>query len=91
MKLSNLEHRYFQFSHWHSLCPEAVEVLLRNQAYVLKRIGPADGDEGGKVSLKNRRWTWSKHGGPVGAWEAIKEAAHWFEALPEFLSHLSSI
>ncbi len=72
----------FSFTIGLAICPEAIEVLLRNQAYVLKRIGPEQGAEGGKVSLKNRQWTWSKHGGPVRAWEAIKEAAHWCEALP---------
>ena len=51
---------------------EAIEVLLRTKAYVVKRGG---GDQ--KLEDGARQWTWSKHGGAVKAWALAKEAANW--------------
>lgn len=60
--------------------PEAIEILLRNRAYVVKRVGTEDGAGSGDRSLKGKQYTWSKHGGPMEAWDKAVEAAGWPES-----------
>lgn len=57
--------------------PEAIEVLLRNRCYVVKRFGTDDGYGNAGDSLKGRQITWAKHGGAVVAWEKAKTDANW--------------
>lgn len=45
-----------------------VEVLLRHEAYFIKKMRPDFPGPYGQIS-------WSKHGGPHEAWELVKERA----------------
>lgn len=53
---------------------EAVEVLVRNAAYVVKRIG--GGDEGAPKDCCRGQLNWKKFGGPGPAWEVAKKKAN---------------
>eukprot|EP00435_Cladocopium_sp_Y103_P029053 s1416_g7.t1 len=55
---------------------EAIEVLLRARAFVIKRVASEDGSSSGS-SAAYRQFTWSKHGGPTNSWNVAKEAAGW--------------
>jgi len=48
---------------------EALEVLCKNQAYVIKRQVP------GTPKPTGAQVTWSRHGGPVNAWKEALERA----------------
>ena len=52
---------------------EAIEVLLRHEAYVVKRGG--DGPGADRVRLG--QISWSKYGGPHVAWDEAKLNANW--------------
>lgn len=58
---------------------QAIEVLLKNKAFVVKRIGaPANGEEntdseGGRTG----QITWAKSGGCEASWVKAKTIAKW--------------
>ncbi len=47
---------------------------------MVKRVPHAVSADGS--ALKKGQWTWSKHGGPSNAWEAVKAASHWNGPIP---------
>lgn len=61
--------------------PKAIEVLLRNKAFVIKKVAPSG--EGASVPTPKGQLTWSKFGGVAGAWEVAKEKANWPSDLSE--------
>ena len=53
--------------------PKAIEVLLRNQAFVVKRFGEVDGPA--QDTLKKGQVTWKKFPSVLDAWkEAISRS-----------------
>ena len=56
--------------------PEAVEVLLRARAFVIKRVASEDGASAGSCT-SYRQFSWSKHGGPTNSWNLAKVASGW--------------
>lgn len=55
---------------------EAIEVLMRSKAYVVKRLGSED-MKGVTCPAKGGQFTWKKHGGAVEAWQKATSAARW--------------
>ena len=58
-----------------SRCPasKAIECLLKNKAFVVKKLG-GDGPDNPKA---RGQYTWSKQGGASATWEVAKKAARW--------------
>lgn len=56
--------------------PEAVEVLLRARAFVIKRVASEDGASAGSCT-SYRQFSWSKHGGPTNSWNLAKVSCGW--------------
>ena len=56
--------------------PEAVEVLLRARAFVIKRVVSEDGASSGSCT-SYRQFSWSKNGGPANSWNLAKVACGW--------------
>lgn len=53
---------------------EAIEVLLKSRAFVVKRFG--GGVREGDAAAKGQ-YTWAKHGGVFKCWAACKKVARW--------------
>ena len=54
---------------------EAIECLLKQRAFVVKKIGMHDGSD---EAMKGKgQYSWSKYQGPHEAWKAAKQAAFW--------------
>jgi len=64
-------------SHNKSPCDEAIEVLLKSKAYVVKRLDASDpsGSDGQSQKEKLGQVTWSKFGGPTKAWNVAATRA----------------
>ena len=59
--------------------PKAVEVLLANRAYVIKKRGNVEIESGMEDVAEGdnpRQVTWSKYGGAAKAWELVKKWSH---------------
>ena len=57
------------------LWTEAIEVLLKAKAFVVKRVG--GGSEEEDHSDVKGQYTWSKHGGVSNCWDVVRKAARW--------------
>ena len=57
---------------------KAIEVLLKNRAFCVKRIGNNAGE--GFDHKKKGQYTWNVHGGIDKTWEIAKQAAFWPES-----------
>ena len=59
---------------------QAIEVLLKSRAYVVKRLASAEMDSLADQEIRGRlgQVTWSKYGGPSKAWTvAVSRAGFW--------------
>lgn len=57
------------------LWAEAIEVLLKSKAFVVKRVGGGSKEED-HAGVKGQ-YTWSKHGGVSQCWDVVRKAACW--------------
>ena len=53
---------------------QAIEVLLKSKAFVLKRVG---GDSEEDHAGVKGQYTWSKYGDVINCWDVVRKAARW--------------